>query len=461
MTTRARAALLIDADNFNDPDQLRAVHSQFTQRVGKGFACHAHGAVSVWQRAGFKDALADIGGRFMPGLPLDKNTTDANLIIDALMLHFQHGVQRFGIASGDADFAPLAVQLRELGCDVAAYARHAIAFERMVNYYDHVVRFDAPPTKPVPAPIQKPLAKLAPQTPAATPGLTVNTAATADAAPTPAAAVLPRLRPAPSPSPQVSQAPWPPSLAQAEGLAQRLATPTKAGADLPKDLARALQRVPALQRDKQSLALLVPMLKQAGLVGAGQGAGAKWLRQWPEWLRLSPQAQPNWVELTPKARLLVAKHGLAPAQGQHAVLGGVQSGARQQIDAAGTAGATEVDAADVADVASPPAPHAQALLTLGAPLMKRASGVPLLRELHAFRHVLHELAYSKITPQQVLQAAPELAQGTRVSLSSVAARLRACGLVQPSHSALRLLKHMPHVFEVQSANVPQWVRHTG
>ena len=93
--------------------------------------------------------------------------------------------------------------------------------------------------------------------------------------------------------------------------------------------------------------------------------------------------------------------------------------------------------------------------------MKRASGVPLLRELHAFRRVLHELAYSKITPQQVLQAAPELAQGTRVSLSSVAARLRACGLVQPSHSALRLLKHMPRVFEVQSANVPQWVRHTG
>ena len=145
MTSSARAALLIDADNFNDPDQLRAVHSQFTQRVGKGFVCHAHGAISVWQRAGFKDALADIGGRFMPGLPLDKNTTDANLIIDALMLHFQQGVRRFGIASGDADFAPLAVQLRELGCDVAGYARYAIAFERMVNYFDSVVRFDSPP----------------------------------------------------------------------------------------------------------------------------------------------------------------------------------------------------------------------------------------------------------------------------------------------------------------------------
>lgn len=140
-----RAALLIDADNFHDPAQLRAIHGQFGQHIGKGFTCHVHGDPRLLYQEDLKPVWREFGARLLPCLPLNKNTTDAALIVDALILHFQQGVFRFGIASGDADFAPLALQLRELGCEVWCFARKAVAFEAMVGFFDHIVRFDLPP----------------------------------------------------------------------------------------------------------------------------------------------------------------------------------------------------------------------------------------------------------------------------------------------------------------------------
>lgn len=142
-----QAALLIDVDNFHDPDQLRAIHSQFGQIAGKGFSCHVHGDPKHLFKEDLKPVWQELAARLLPFLPLNKNTTDAGLIVDALMLHFKHGTRRFGIASGDADFAPLSLQLRELGCEVTCFAKKSIAFEAMVSYYDRVVRFDVLPPK--------------------------------------------------------------------------------------------------------------------------------------------------------------------------------------------------------------------------------------------------------------------------------------------------------------------------
>ena len=142
-----QAALLVDVDNFHEPDQLRAIHSQFGQLAGKGFTCHVHGDPKHLFKEELKAVWQEMAARLLPFLPLNKNTTDAGLIVDALMLHFKHGTRRFGIASGDADFAPLALQLRDLGCEVTCFARKSIAFEAMVSYYDRVVRFDVLPTK--------------------------------------------------------------------------------------------------------------------------------------------------------------------------------------------------------------------------------------------------------------------------------------------------------------------------
>jgi hypothetical protein len=106
---------------------------------------------------------------------------------------------------------------------------------------------------------------------------------------------------------------------------------------------------------------------------------------------------------------------------------------------------------------TPDLPH---LRVLSEPLAKRTMAQPLPPHLHALRHVLHEVRYLKVTPLQVLQTAPELVSGARFTLGSVGARLRARGLIDPAHSALRVLRHMERSFEVQTEN-PQWVRYRG
>lgn len=155
--TPVHAALLVDADNFHHAEQLRAIHSQFGQVAGKSFLCYVYGDVKVLSQDALRPVWQEMAARLLPCLPLNKNTTDAMLIIDAMLLYFQQGVRRFGIASGDADFAPLALQLRTLGCEVTGFARKSIAFEAMVSYYDLVVRFDVPlASTPAPVPVKVP-----------------------------------------------------------------------------------------------------------------------------------------------------------------------------------------------------------------------------------------------------------------------------------------------------------------
>ena len=111
-----QAALLIDADNFADAKALEAAWEQLKFHAGRVSICRAYGAAMRLQA--LAEPLRNIGARPVANLPLDKNTTDAALMADAVALHFQQGVRLFAIASGDADFAPLAVRLREWGCEV-------------------------------------------------------------------------------------------------------------------------------------------------------------------------------------------------------------------------------------------------------------------------------------------------------------------------------------------------------
>ena len=111
-----QTALLIDADNFSDVRAIEAALAQFKTRAGRVSICRAYGnSTKLLTLAGLWRTL---GARTFPNLALEKNTTDAALIADAVALHFQQGVRFFAIASGDADFAPLAVRLREWGCEV-------------------------------------------------------------------------------------------------------------------------------------------------------------------------------------------------------------------------------------------------------------------------------------------------------------------------------------------------------
>lgn len=216
-----RAALLIDADNFHEPDQLRAIYSQFGQHAGKGFVCHAHGDSKRLYEERLRSVWQELAVRLIPCLPLNKNTTDANLIIDALILHFQLGVRRFAIASGDADFAPLALQLRELGCEVTCFARKSIAFEAMVAYYDRVIRFDVVPATPEAASRSSP----------GTPEPLLSDA------PKPASAVVSAVATVTQPVPQ------PPVVQIAKATAAVVVSPTQTLKDV-EDVRRILEAVP-------------------------------------------------------------------------------------------------------------------------------------------------------------------------------------------------------------------------
>ena len=161
-TGAQQAALLIDADNFADAKALEAAWEQLKFHAGRVSICRAYGAAMRLQA--LAEPLRNIGARPVANLPLDKNTTDAALMADAVALHFQQGVRLFAIASGDADFAPLAVRLREWGCEVWCFSINGILFKGAEAYYDRVVRFTpavttpAPVTAPVPAAIPKAIA---------------------------------------------------------------------------------------------------------------------------------------------------------------------------------------------------------------------------------------------------------------------------------------------------------------
>ena len=139
-----QAAFLVDADNFSDALALESAWAQVQARAGRVSVCRAYGAPTRLQS--LAAVWRSLGARTFPNLALDKNTTDAALIADAVALHFQQGVRLFAIASGDADFAPLAVRLREWGCEVWCFSMGSILFAGAEAYYDRVVGFAPTPT---------------------------------------------------------------------------------------------------------------------------------------------------------------------------------------------------------------------------------------------------------------------------------------------------------------------------
>ena len=153
------AALLIDADNFGDPAHILDAYHRLRQQVGSVQVCRAYGGPARLQA--LDGVWRKIGARTFPHLALEKNTTDAALIADAVALHFQQGIRRWAIASGDADFAPLAVRLREWGGTVWCFTVDGIVFAGADAYYAKVVRF-APSKPPVPKVPAAPVALAAP-----------------------------------------------------------------------------------------------------------------------------------------------------------------------------------------------------------------------------------------------------------------------------------------------------------
>lgn len=265
-----QAALLIDADNFADPQAIDAAWAELQAYAGRVSVCRAYGAGPrlEWLRSVWRY----LGTRTFPNLPLEKNTTDSALIADAVALHFQQGIRLFAIASGDADFAPLAARLREWGCEVWCFSIEGIVFRDAEIYYDRVKCFPAPvlaPTYNAPAP----------------------------------------LRPAPSPawaSPDASAAP--PAYRAA---AAPLTPPPVSDADLPHEVVRILNAVPGLRQRPQHLCHVVPVLQQHGFFDKRVTKSTAFLAQHAAYFELSPSYKPTLITFLGRPAALPA--ALEPA----------------------------------------------------------------------------------------------------------------------------------------------------
>ena len=145
------AALLIDADNVS-AQGIAAAIAHLGQQGLRLTIRRAYGGLE--KLAGMKDGLLRHGVRAFANQ--GKGTTDALLVVDAMdLLHAGELPGRVAIVSSDADFAPLAVRLREGGLRVSCFAQAAkSADEDLARCYDELVYVDAPVSPEAAAPAQ-------------------------------------------------------------------------------------------------------------------------------------------------------------------------------------------------------------------------------------------------------------------------------------------------------------------
>ncbi len=149
-------AFLLDADNLSSASDVDQVFDHF-RRLGVTVTVRrAYGGTE--KLVGIKEVLRQHAMRSF--VNQGKGTTDAALVIDAMdLLHHDALPSMVAIGSSDADFAPLAVRLREDGIRVICFAlRDKADGEALALVYDEVVYLDGharieraePPPRPAP-----------------------------------------------------------------------------------------------------------------------------------------------------------------------------------------------------------------------------------------------------------------------------------------------------------------------
>lgn len=411
-----QAAFLVDADNFSDVLALESAWAQLQVHVGRVSVCRAYGAPARLQS--LAGVWRSLGARTFPNLALEKNTTDAALIADAVALHFQQGVRLFAIASGDADFAPLAVRLREWGCEVWCFSMENILFADAQAYYDRVVRYASSPAVKAESLVLALAVKEAPSSAAAVMVVQKSSPPVAAAA-SPVPIVAKNLRLAPLPVPAALQ------LVLTKPKPMPATPPSTA---LPEAVERILQAVPALRGAPQQLSQIVPVLRQKTILRKTTKSTAFFACH-AAYFKLSPVHQPTHLTYAPPSR--VAQEAMARQ-------------AQKSTQEASKAAALLAPARTSAVLSWPTR-------------MGRRPTPPLLAELHGLRSVLIQRAARSVTVADVLLAVPELLRGQPCALNAVAGRLREKGLLHPSQSALRILERHPDAFGVEMACAPQAV----
>ncbi|HSH89320.1 MAG TPA: NYN domain-containing protein [Ramlibacter sp.] len=247
----ATAGLFIDADNVD----AELIEHAFGFLRERGLRTTVRRAYGGHERLGaVKDVCAAHGVKALTNH--GKGTTDALLIIDLMdLLHGRSFPSVIAIASADADFAPMAVRLREAGCHTLCFAHPDKAdADALRRAYDEVLFVDSRGDKP---------------------GLSKATAKRPS-----------RSRAVPIAAPGVSAPARPPAPSR-RAVAQ--------ADDVPTRLKALLSKVPGLASGKPvELNEVVVLLRREGLLGK-TGSGPKFLGKHAPYLRLTPDKQPNKI----------------------------------------------------------------------------------------------------------------------------------------------------------------------
>jgi uncharacterized protein (TIGR00288 family) len=174
-TSGRRIALLIDADNVSHT-KIAAILAELA-KYGTANIRRAYGDWASSGIKGWRDKLHPFAIRPIQQFSYSagKNATDIALVIDAMELLYTQKPDAFCIASSDADFTPLVMQLKANGHDVYGFGERKTP-EPFVNACTTFLYLDSlgDPEPSVTAPAKKPAkqaagAKAAPTAPAGEP----------------------------------------------------------------------------------------------------------------------------------------------------------------------------------------------------------------------------------------------------------------------------------------------------
>ncbi len=130
-------AIFIDADNLNDPTALDHVLTSVRALADRIVYRRAYGRPESLRT--IEAVLWRHGVRPVANLIVDKTTTDSALVIDAVEAVCRNDIDIVAICSGDADFVPLAMWLRERHCRVLCFSLPEKIFANPESFYDEVV----------------------------------------------------------------------------------------------------------------------------------------------------------------------------------------------------------------------------------------------------------------------------------------------------------------------------------
>ncbi|KQP14099.1 NYN domain-containing protein [Pseudorhodoferax sp. Leaf267] len=282
-------ALLLDADNLSSPELVAQALHLLQQSHGPVSIRRAYG--SAENLKGLGPVLRELAFRPCVNLPLAKNTTDMMLAVDAMDLCAQQQLAVVAIGTGDADFAPLVLRLRELGVRTLCFSQANKMSPDAQGFYDEVVLIsptrrrsaepsDAVAAAPVPrkAPARKAAAKKTPAKTVAAP------APTAARAPAPQADEQPAIQSGQSRQSGQSSRPAKASRASAQADAQ---------ATLSAQVQALLREMPGLLEGKPvEFGEVAQRLRSAKLMSRSASAG-KFLKKHVPGVELVPEDSPH------------------------------------------------------------------------------------------------------------------------------------------------------------------------